>query len=419
MDITYGASKINQAMSDGLYITALVRINEREENLSMMDEALLLEEIGEQIGPIPFLFLDNNKGRVIKSSYDLMADSIKLTLSGRSSEAIEVLELGSPTSNEFSLQLGNLYLQRNNYKKANEQFEKCLKAKSYGVWGKRVKTMCQIALARVQLELKNYSKSAELYGAIDKRDALWPTTLWENGWNFYHLKNYNRVLGLSVTYNAPLLKEFFYPEAFYLSALSYSELCLYGDAEKKIDEYLTVIRPRIDKLAKMKVNFTELDRAKWSEHFSEYEMNILESTFTTLNRSLYFHHIQKTIRQIERELEVKKSTQLQVVNKKLKKELEKLFKSELNALSEETERIAYELTNLKLTILSQKKGLLYDEKALISQRARGSYENVDRKTTQYFFDFRGEFWADELGDYSFGLKSNCETVTTEVAYENR
>ena len=32
---------------------------------------------------------------------------------------------------------------------------------------------------------------------------------------------------------------------------------------------------------------------------------------------------------------------------------------------------------------------------------------VERNEKQYFWDFNGEFWADELGDYVFALKSEC------------
>ena len=64
--------------------------------------------------------------------------------------------------------------------------------------------------------------------------------------------------------------------------------------------------------------------------------------------------------------------------------------------------------NLKLELLSKKREEIYNTKPdQIQERNRGTDKNVNRKSNQYFFDFNGSFWADELGDYSFGLKSHC------------
>ena len=56
--------------------------------------------------------------------------------------------------------------------------------------------------------------------------------------------------------------------------------------------------------------------------------------------------------------------------------------------------------------------VLDNAKALAeASRMRGSDSNVSRKSNQYFFDFNGSFWADELGDYSFGLQTACKDMT--------
>jgi len=63
--------------------------------------------------------------------------------------------------------------------------------------------------------------------------------------------------------------------------------------------------------------------------------------------------------------------------------------------------------------MSRKKELIYDNVELISDRARGHSQNIALKNDQYFWKFNGEFWADELGDYSFGLKSNCNLIPVQ------
>jgi hypothetical protein len=69
-----------------------------------------------------------------------------------------------------------------------------------------------------------------------------------------------------------------------------------------------------------------------------------------------------------------------------------------------------EMFKMNLEIMSRKKDLVYENKKLIADRSRGDYSNVERNRFEYFWKFDGAFWADEIGDYSLGLKSNCETV---------
>ena len=74
---------------------------------------------------------------------------------------------------------------------------------------------------------------------------------------------------------------------------------------------------------------------------------------------------------------------------------------------------SYEMFNLKLEIISKKKDLIYENKKLASSRAIGSFDQVKQDKYEFFYKFNGEFWADELGDYSFGLKNNCKVVKDE------
>jgi hypothetical protein len=41
------------------------------------------------------------------------------------------------------------------------------------------------------------------------------------------------------------------------------------------------------------------------------------------------------------------------------------------------------------------------------QKKRGSLGRPSLKDNQYFWQFNGEFWADELGDYVFALRPEC------------
>ena len=77
----------------------------------------------------------------------------------------------------------------------------------------------------------------------------------------------------------------------------------------------------------------------------------------------------------------------------------------------ETHKLSKDMFNLKLEVLAKQRDLVYKRESLQTQRARGSDKNVERKPYQEQWEFNNAFWADELGDYSFGLESNCKVKT--------
>jgi len=65
------------------------------------------------------------------------------------------------------------------------------------------------------------------------------------------------------------------------------------------------------------------------------------------------------------------------------------------------------MTYIKLEVLGRKKQQVYTAR-YSGIRNRGDIKYLQRNEKQYFWTFNGEFWADELGDYVFSLKSECE-----------
>ena len=64
------------------------------------------------------------------------------------------------------------------------------------------------------------------------------------------------------------------------------------------------------------------------------------------------------------------------------------------------------MSYIKLEVLSERKKRLYQNRDFDSSK-RGDVKYIKRNEKQYFWDFNGEFWADELGDYVFALGSKC------------
>jgi hypothetical protein len=65
------------------------------------------------------------------------------------------------------------------------------------------------------------------------------------------------------------------------------------------------------------------------------------------------------------------------------------------------------MSYIKLEILALKKERLYQSDSPLTGNKRGDVKYIERNDKQYFWTFNGEFWADELGDYVFALRSEC------------
>ena len=111
-----------------------------------------------------------------------------------------------------------------------------------------VRESCIIHQARLLFKERKYEASLAAYDNIPKTSYRWPYILLEKAWAAYHLGNYNRTLGILVTYRSPLMTSYFFPEAEVLSSLAYFKLCLWGDSLNLIEQYYKVYRPHSDAL---------------------------------------------------------------------------------------------------------------------------------------------------------------------------
>lgn len=292
---------------------------------------------------------------------------------------------------------------------------------------KIIEESCQIHIARMQFKKKKYEDAIVQFDKIAKTSYKWPFLLIEKAWSKYHLKDYNRSLGLLVTYKSPLLTSYFFPEAEVLAALSYHRMCLWKDANSTIEQFYKVYKPRSNSLKKILLEnknssnyFLKLMFAPISE--SEKKNPFIRNLITQIRKKVKFSLDLISYKKAQKELKFLKTRKQTPFIKKLIKDvsfsvswrgqnLNHFIKKHMFSFINKIHRYSYELFNIKLEIMSKQRDLIYKSDNLISNRLRGDFKNIKLGDKQQFWKFKGDFWADELGDYSFGLKSNCETLT--------
>jgi len=293
-----------------------------------------------------------------------------------------------------------------------------------------IKEECLINQARSLYREEKYNASLDLYNLIDKKSYSFPFLLLDKAWNYYKKNDYNRALGLVMTYRSPLLESYFLPEAEVLQALSYFRLCLYKDAAVVIDQFYNVygekaksLRSIIDQYANSPNYFFNLLTNSQNADFDRpYIKNLKLQLNKQLKNIIHLAAYEKAKKELERMEGTKINSKAKAFMKQAVANMEKLINQHakeyiyffLNSIN----YYSYEMFNIKLEIISKKKDLLYENKKLISNRARGNVDNVKAGEYEFFYGFNGEFWADEIGDYSFGLKSNCKTVEVKDVEAN-
>jgi hypothetical protein len=323
--------------------------------------------------------------------------------------------------------LGTIYSIKGKQVQANTKFEGCVQASNNRLNIKVERSLvlnrdyCVLGKARSKFAARSYNESDLLYLDIPKNSIVWPEILFEEAWNSYYQKNYNRTLGKLVSYKAPVLAHMFNPEVKVLEALSFLKLCLYTDAKKVSDGFYTKYLKDTRKLRRY-LNSNKKKTLYFYELMSQYEKNNRSSNKLTrkllkqISRGEVFISLKKQLLGAAAEYDQVRNQRTSRLKKAVIKNLQEVLRSQKKILGAHIRsRLISHYANLykafegmsyiKLEVLAQRKAKLYsfDEK----KRTRGDIKYIKRNEKQYFWDFNGEFWADELGDYVFALKSKC------------
>jgi len=284
---------------------------------------------------------------------------------------------------------------------------------------------CVVGIPRAQFAILKFDSAYSSYLDLPKSSYIWPEILFEEAWNSFYLKDYNRTLGKLVTYKAPVFNYIFNPEIEVLKALSYMELCLWEDSKKAVEDFYAnyetaniAYKKFIDSLGKDYRQYYMLVKDRESGKYSENK--ILSSALSSIGRDPAYLELFSSFNNGKDEIEKVKSLSNDslkaALNENLKEALNlqrnligSYIRGQLQLYAAQVVRAFEDMSYIKLEVLSKRKTELYDDVTLTKAgRARGDVSYLRRTDKQYFWTFNGEFWADELGDYVFSLKSECK-----------
>lgn len=325
-----------------------------------------------------------------------------------------------------------LYSHLARYKDAETQFLDCIRTSESRMSKVTSSTLkqqletnrdyCKAGISRVLFSNGEYKKAEISFLDIPKESFVWPEILFEEAWASYYTKNYNRTLGKLVTYRAPIFDFVFKPEVEILRALTFMKMCLYDDAKKTADDFY---EKHLNSSRDLR-SFL-LSRGKDYKYFytliADHEQNrsaplpIVDSILKSVRKDGAYKEMRSSLYEALAEYNALRKKRSTSMNQNLIKNVKTLIEEYKTTLGAYTRAAmvskyaelysAFEgMSYIKLEVLAQRKQKLY-ESDVVPGKKRGDVNYIERNDKQYFWNFNGEFWADELGDYVFALRSEC------------
>jgi len=299
-----------------------------------------------------------------------------------------------------------------------------------------LKARCQAGVSRTWYEMDRFEEAEKAYDRISKVSFVWPDILFEQAWNSFGRGQFNRTLGRLVSYKDPNLAFVFNSEVDALRAQTFLALCLYRDVDLTITEF----HSKYTTLGEELKDYVE----RHSENLPEFYnlgKRVLKASLTSNTsfdhvvnrfvRGAYFQNL--VFNESQLKLEHAKVWSLDRAQSGVSHQMGQGFPGFLDrvnhwrtrsiqllggayvknslmdyhtALIEDFEKISF----IKLELLRGAKDKLMGVAHPVQEqeRARGN-EQPSRRDDQYQWSFNGEFWFDELGDYVFGLESECKS----------
>jgi tetratricopeptide (TPR) repeat protein len=327
---------------------------------------------------------------------------------------------------------GTIHSSLKNYDEALSQFKDCVrlsdkqagKAKSIQQNAQFLvnRDYCLAGIARVQFSSGDYRKAENNYLDIQKSSPVWPEILFEEAWTSYYVKNYNRTLGKLVSYRAPVFDFIFKPEVDVLKALTYLKMCLYEDAKKTADTFYDELLTPSRQLRKFLLSRGK-DYRYYYSLMADHEsgklspLPIVDSVLKSIHKDQAFQEMKSALTSAIAEYQTISRKPASPFRKSLIRNIKTMvdeyrtilgayIRAGLVGKYSELYSAFQDMSYIKLEVLAQRKERLYQTDTQPGQK-RGDLKYIERNDKQYFWTFNGEFWADELGDYVFALRSEC------------
>jgi tetratricopeptide (TPR) repeat protein len=336
------------------------------------------------------------------------------------------------------LMLGNIEAGINDFKNCARWADK----KRYMIGQSKHETQelrnrCTAGVARAYYQGKNYAEAEKWYDDVEIQSMVWPQIQYELAWNSVARGDYNRALGRLVTYKAPGLSWFHDSEVEMLRSVSYLQMCIYDDVEKEskdfMDKYTKVgqdMKGLLDESAdgNTKALIRLFQKGIYAMNNKIHSESPMDQVMNRFVRSPYFVQLARSGERVRKEMNYLNSlgdagrrglggmlrevlvwrwqTAQEVGGAFVRDRLATEYKNLLSNVST-IDIVKLEMLRRSRAQVEKLGDALNNGEDVWGHKKRGSLGRPGVRDNQFFWSFNGEFWADELGDYTFALRPEC------------
>ena len=260
------------------------------------------------------------------------------------------------------------------------------------------------ALARVLYEQGEFMDAYRLYREIEAPEYTLADVILEEAWAKFRERDYKKSMGLLVAFTAPSFQRLFKPEQYLLQTLIYMQYCHYGAArgalgafQNRYGDVLHCIRQRGDLTENPQANRI-LRGLPPVQRVDAYLKELVDEK-TTLGELT----VSEAFLEYVRPIYDLKTAQVERRREKVwNREVERL-KRILFDYQEQANLLAYESG---MHQYKKVKEMYYSER--LEGEGKAKETSIPKFSRSTYFAFEGEFWSDELDDYTFLIEDYCD-----------
>jgi hypothetical protein len=260
-----------------------------------------------------------------------------------------------------------------------------------------IKNDARLALARILYEKKQYDNAWKIYSQIDSPLPLQDLVMVEKAWDRTASGDLQRALGLLIGLGAPVFKNIFAPERDLIRAMVLRQLCQYRSAHVTIREFRAAYSPALKKIRDRAALVDDPIMRRWA----------IAGTKSLTEKGRL------------RGLLARERENLDAIKDQgLHDHLDKLYAAGLarmdltiqRRMPRAVDRVADELLRIdeQMNLIDYEIGAGLFRSGDVKGTAEGVRpEEVPLGSDKVWFRFDGEYWSDEVGDYTVLADDRC------------
>ncbi len=284
-----------------------------------------------------------------------------------------------------------------------------------------------MALGRLFFSLNKHETAGRYYDRVNEGTSHWLDSLFELGWTYFHLRRLDRVLGQLHTLNSPYFEDRYYPEARVLEALILFRTCRFPETLVVVQRFLRDYKPlrkeldnqlggeRSDaefywylaSLAADKEGLSVALRRIFNAALNDRELQRMFTLVSKLGAE------QAALAKLKRNTSATKEAQrlgddLGRVRNVMISEAGAMARKRLTQVRQELTEIIRQGLRIKYETLKARRNSINEKVRLSMARTAAAVNEPRSKDDEHVvWPFDGSYWRDELGGYTYNIKSRC------------